>query len=387
MVEASPRERVEGAVARGLLRLPVAAQRLLAGKPIRRDGLELHPTSQLLIRLSEWSGGRPIEELPVDRARAQTRVQAHTVGQPRIEVARLEELSIPGPAGPIAARLYVPEAEAGPLLVYYHGGGHVIGDLDSHDPACRFIADAAGVAVLSIDYRLAPEHRFPAAVEDAVAALAWASENAARLGCDPARIAVGGDSAGGNLAAVASLAAKAGDAPMPAFQLLIYPLVDYSARRRSYDLFGDGFLLSAAEMDWFRAHYLGADAAPMNAPGDAASEPAASEPAPSGAAADAGGSAPAATGGDPARDWRASPLLAPDHSGLPPAYVLTAGFDPLRDEGEQYARTLQAAGVPTALRRHDGLLHSFANQTQVNRPARDAMLEAAGALRLALAPR
>jgi acetyl esterase len=362
VVETTFRESVEAAVARGLLRLPVGVQRLLAGKPIRRDGLELHPTSQLLIRLSEWSGGRLIEELPVERARAQTRVQAHTVGQPRIELARVEDVSIPGPAGPLGARLYVPEAKGGapadtwlptegggPLLVYYHGGGHVIGDLDTHDPACRFIADAAAMAVLSIDYRLAPEHPFPAAVEDAVAALAWACENAGRLGADPARIAVGGDSAGGNLAAVVALAAKAGEARPPAFQLLIYPVVDYSVKRPSYRTFGAGFLLSAAEMDWFRDHYL---------------------PAP-----------------EAAGDWRASPLLAPNHSGLPPAYVLTAGFDPLRDEGEEYARTLQAAGVPTVLRRHDGLLHSFVNQTQVNRPARDAMLEAAGALRLALAPR
>lgn len=343
------RERVEGAVARGLLRLPVAAHRVLAGRPIRLDGLELHPTSQLLIRLSEWSGATPIEDLPVERARAQTERQARAVGRPRIEMARVEPVEIPGPAGAIGARLYAPDEAAAPapLLVYYHGGGHVIGSLDSHDPACRFVADAAGVRVLSVDYRLAPEHRFPAAVEDAVAAVRFAFGEAERLGADPARIAVGGDSAGGNLAAVAALAAKAGEAPMPAFQLLIYPLVDQAGRRPSYETFGDGFLLSAAEMDWFRGHYL-PDA-------------------------------------DAARDWRASPLLAPDHSGLPPAYVLTAGFDPLRDEGEEYARTLQAAGVPTVLRRHEGLLHSFANQTQVNRPARDAMLEAAGALRLALA--
>ncbi|MEX2413434.1 MAG: alpha/beta hydrolase fold domain-containing protein, partial [Thermoleophilaceae bacterium] len=195
------------------------------------------------------------------------------------------------------------------------------------------------------------------------------------LGLVAGGIGGGGDSAGGNLVAVAALAAKAGAAPPPAFQLLIYPLVDYAAKRRSYELFDDGFLLSAAEMEWFRDHYLGADAPPMRADGDHS--------------ADEGASSRSATtdDGNPAHDWRASPLLAPDHSGLPPAYVLTAGFDPLRDEGEEYARTLQAAGVPTVLRRHDGLLHSFANQTQVNRPARDAMLEAAGALALALAPR
>jgi acetyl esterase len=180
-----------------------------------------------------------------------------------------------------------------------------------------------------------------------VAAFDYAHAKAGELGADPGRIAVGGDSAGGNLAAVATLAAKAGEVPMPAFQLLIYPVCDLSRKRRSYELFRDGFYLTEADMDWFRDHYL-------------------ADP-------------------DAASDWRASPLLAPDFTSLPPAYVLTAGFDPLRDEGEEYAERLKAAGVTVALRRHDGLLHSFANQVAVNRPARDAMLEAAGALRLGLA--
>lgn len=347
----TPRDRVEAAICVTLARLPLAAQRLIGGAPIAIDGLELHPTSQLLVKLEKLAKVPPVESLPVAEAREQVSRQAALLTGPKLPLPRVEQLEIPGPAGTIGARLYAPEPapDAGGLLVYYHGGGHVIGTLDTHDSACRFLASEADVGVLSIDYRLAPEDPFPAAADDSVAALAWAFEHAESLDFDPRRIAVGGDSAGGNLAAVAALAAKAGEAPMPAFQLLIYPVADYSRKRPSYELFGEGFLLTAAEMDWFRDHYL---------PDRRAAE-----------------------------GWRASPLLAPDHSGLPPAYVLTAGFDPLRDEGEEYARTLSAAGVPTALRRHDGLLHSFVNQTALHRGARDAMLEAAGALRLGLASR
>jgi acetyl esterase len=393
-VAVTPRDRVEAAICVALARLPLAVQRLLVGAPIRIDGLELHPTSQLLVKLERLAKVPPVESLPVADARAQVGRQAALLTGRKLPLARVEDVAIPGPAGDIPARLYAPTAAAptspaegfdppgdanpssgarsaatraldeglsrpgdanpssaspGGLLVYYHGGGHVIGTLDTHDSACRFLATHAGVGVLSVDYRLAPENPYPAAVDDSIAALAWAAENAERLGFDPARIAVGGDSAGGNLAAVVALAAKAGEAPPPVFQLLIYPVCDYVEKRPSYETFRAGFLLTAAEMDWFRDHYL--------------------------------------PDRDAAHEWRASPLRAPDLSGLPPAYVLTAGFDPLRDEGEEYARALAAAGVPTALRRHDGLLHSFVNQTALHRGAHDAMLEAAGALRLGLAPR
>ncbi|HYI99659.1 MAG TPA: alpha/beta hydrolase [Thermoleophilaceae bacterium] len=350
---ATAREWVEGAVGRTLLRLPQSVQRLMVGRPTELDGLRLDPTSQLLLLLEKLSGteSTAASDPSPAQARALTRRQARAIAGRRIELPRVESLEIPGPAGSIPARLYGPEPgpDAGGLLVYLHGGGHVKGDLDTHDTTCRFLAQASGAGVLAVDYRLAPEHPFPAATEDAVAALRFASEQAERLGFDPARIAVGGDSAGGNLAAVAALAAKAGEAPMPAFQLLIYPVCDFSRKRRSYELFSDGFYLTEADMDWFRGHYL-------------------SDP-------------------EAASGWRASPILAPDHSGLPPAYVLTAGFDPLRDEGEEYAERLRTCGVPVALHRHDGLLHSFANQTAVHRGARDAMLEAAGALRLGLASR
>jgi acetyl esterase len=350
--EVTPREQVEGAIARTLLRLPLPVQRLLVGSPTRIEGLELHPTSQLLLLLERLSGeqSNAAENPSPEEARELTRRQARSVSGRPIAVARVEAVEIPGPAGPIGGRLYIPHAapDAGGLLVYYHGGGHVKGDLDTHDTTCRFLASEASVGVLSVDYRLAPEHPFPAAADDAVAALRFAFEHAEAMGFDPRRIAVGGDSAGGNLAAVATLAAKAGEAPVPAFQLLIYPVCDFSEKRPSYKTFSEGFYLTEADMDWFRGHYLPDE--------------------------------------DAARDWRASPLLAPDFSDLPPAFVLTSGFDPLRDEAEEYAEKLRAAGVTVSLRRHEGLLHSFANQVAVNRAARDAMLEAAGALRLGLAP-
>jgi acetyl esterase len=342
---------IKDAVPPALMRLPLWLQRLIVGRPIRLDGLELHPTSQLAVKAEALAGVPDLSALSVADARTQIGALASLLTGPMLPLARVEDLTIPGPAGDLPARLFAdtPDQDAGGLLVYYHGGGHVVGTLDTHDSACRFLAKHAGVGVLSVDYRLAPEHPYPAAVDDSVAALTWASENAERIGFDPSRIAVGGDSAGGNLAAVVALAAKAGEAPLPAFQLLIYPVCDYVEKRRSYELFKEGFFLTAAEMDWYRDHYL--------------------------------------PDRDAAHEWRVSPLRAPDHSGLPPAYILTAGFDPLRDEAEDYARLLTAAGVPTALHRHDGLLHSFVNQTSLHRGARDAMLEACGALRLGLAPR
>ena len=318
---------------------------------MRRDGLELSHESQLVIALVARAGQPPIDSLSPSQARLETVRRALAVSGPQPALPRVEELEIPGSGGPIPARLYAPDAEPGGtgLLVYLHGGGWVIGNLDTCDSVCRFLVRESGAAVLAVDYRLAPEHPFPAAVEDAATALAFAAERAEYLGADPARIAVGGDSAGGNLATVAAQAARDAEAAEPAFQLLIYPVCDLSEKRPSYHLFREGFLLTETEMDWFRDHYVPDEAA--------------------------------------RRDPRVSPLLAQDLSGMPPAYVATAGFDPLRDEGEQYARAMAAAGVPVALRRHEGLLHSYANMTAVGRGAREAMLEAAAALRMGLAPR
>jgi acetyl esterase len=328
-------------------------QRTLFGKPPTIDGQTLAGDIQALLRIAELVDSESfLAGMSVAEARASARHEATvTDSRPPIPMARVVALEVPGHAGPIPARLYVPPGlpagAAAPLLVYFHGGGWVIGDLETHDGPCRFLAAASGTPLLAIDYRLAPEHPFPAAVEDAWAAFTWAVANAAELGVDPARVGVGGDSAGGNLAAVVSLLARAGGGTMPAMQLLIYPPTDSAADLPSRRLFAEGFLLTKADMDLFERAYL-------------------------------------PPGTDPA-DPRASILLAPDLRDLPPAYVATAGFDPLRDEGEAYALRLREAGVRTALRRHPGLVHSFVSLTAISRTARGAMLETAGALRMGLA--
>jgi len=345
--------RAEHRVLKRICGLSPRAQRRLFGPPPTIDGQTLASDTHALIKMAELAGGNSfLSGMSVAEARASARLEAEVIGsQPPIPMARVEALQVPGQAGPIAARLYIPAGPpAGapaPLLVYFHGGGWVIGDLDTHDDVCRFLAASAGTAVLSIDYRLAPEHPFPAAVEDAWAGFAWATANGAELGIDPARIAVGGDSAGGNLAAVVSLLARAGGGAMPAMQLLIYPPTDSAGDLPSRRLFAEGFLLTKGDMDAFEQAYL--------PPGSDATDP------------------------------RVSILLAPDLRGLPPAYLATAGFDPLRDEAEAYGLRMREAGVQVALRRHPGLIHSFVNQTAISRTARGAMLEAAGALRMGLA--
>ena len=344
------RERFEFRAARALSALPPRAQLRLSGKPhVHVDGLRLDPEIQLSLAMLERQGAEGLDKLSVPEARKVVQSSARLYGGPPIEVASVRDIQIDGAAGPLRARHYVPDEPGGPhpLLVYYHGGGFVVGDVDTHDAPCRLICRHAGVQVLSVDYRLAPEHPFPAAVDDARAALRWASEHASELGADPERVAVGGDSAGGNLAAVASQLAVHDGGPGASFQLLIYPVTDFTKVRPSRELFAEGFFLTAAEMDWFNSHYVG----------------------PSGA--------------DPA-DPRLSPLLVDDLSGLPPAFVVTAGFDPLRDEGEEYAQALREAGVPTALRRFPGLIHAFINSIGVSRVSRDAMIEIAGATRAML---
>ena len=261
-------------------------------------------------------------------------------------VARVEDRRIPGPAGEIAVRLYAPEDPRG-LVVYFHGGGWVIGSLETHDLPLRTLANEAGCSVLSVDYRLAPEHRHPAAVEDGYAAVCWAAENAAELGADPARLAVGGDSAGGNLAAVASLLARERGGPALCFQLLVYPVTDHDFARPSYAENASGYFLERDDMRWFWDHYL-PDAA--------------------------------------ARDgMTASPLRVRDLSGLPPAHVITAEFDPLRDEGEAYAARLREAGVPVTHTRYDGQIHGFFAMAALIPRGRDAIAEAGAKLRAAFA--
>jgi acetyl esterase len=329
------------------------ASRALFGKPPTLDGQTLSTETHALLTLARWAGSEGFfSGRSVGEARAQARLEARVIARRRpIPMAEVRGVDVPGSAGPLPSRLYVPDQPpndaAAPLLVYYHGGGWVIGDLDTHDDVCRLLAAAAGVRVLSIGYRLAPEHPFPAPVEDAWAAFEWTAANAAALGADPARIGVGGDSAGGNMAAVVSKMAVDGGGARPAMQLLIYPVTDSADDTRSRKLFAEGFILTRADMEKFEAAYL-------------------------------------PPGTDPT-DQRVSVLRCPDLHNLPTAYVATAGFDPLRDEGEAYATNMRDCGVRVALRRHPGLVHSFANQAPVNATALGAMLEAAGALRLGLA--
>ena len=345
-----PADRIQGAAARSLSRLPAPLKRALArGVPHEIDSQRLDPDVRAMLGAAELSGREKLGDTPLDVERRRFVNETVAIEGPPERVYDVRDLAIPGPAGPLAARLYSPPpADDGlGLLVHYHGGGHVVGDLDSCEGACRLFTRHAGVAVLSVDYRLAPEHRFPAAADDAVAGFEWAAQNAESLGVDPGRIAVGGDSAGGNLAAAVCLAARDAGGPAPAFQLLLYPAVDLTRRRPSRDLFAEGLQLTDTDIDWYRRQYL-PDEADLQNP-------------------------------------LASPLLAESLEGLPPAYVTTAGFDPLRDEGEDYARALAAAGVPATWRRHEGLVHGFANYTRIAPAARDAMLETAGALRMGLA--
>lgn len=306
--------------------LPEPVKRALLGfRSVTVDGNTLDTTLQLLLAAQRAAGiSGLVASDDVGVARRQLHITAAMLTA-RI-VVEVTELSIPGPAGTIPARLYrptTPEAHS-PLLVFYHGGGFVIGDLDTHDDLCRLICRDGGITVLSVDYRLAPEHKAPAAADDAYAAFRWVTEHAAELGVAADRIAVGGDSAGGNLAAVVSQRARNAGAPPPVLQLLIYPVVDVCSETRSKTLFADGYFLTARDMDWFMDHYLG------------------------GASVDR-------------TDPEVSPLLADDLSGLPPALVLTGGFDPLRDEGDRYAEALRNAGVPVDLRQERSLIHGFAN--------------------------
>jgi acetyl esterase len=335
---------LEGIAGRLLGALPPALQvRLSGGPPVQIDGETLAPGIQLTLALYERRGHpAPGTQTPAEARAERRRLSAIYAGRP-IAVGVVRDLMV---ADRIPARHYAPTGEATgrPLLVYYHGGGFVFGDLETHDQVCRFLCRHAGAHVLSIDYRLAPEDPFPAAVEDAEAAFEWAAEHASELGADPHRVGVGGDSAGGNLAAVVAQSASRRGGVQPALQLLIYPVTDFSSRPRSRQLFAEGFLLTAAEMDWFEANYIGA------------------------------------VGAEPAQDVRVSPRLG-ELSGLAPAIVVTAGFGPLRDDGEEYARALSQAGTPVVLRRFGGLIHAFINLVGVDRECRDAVVEVAGIAR------
>ena len=313
----------------------------LGGGPVVVDGQTLEPHLSMVLAFNERM--RPDREgVSVADQRAAVRASSAIAAGAPIPVGPVRDLSVSGADGALRARHYAPPSGSAnrPLLVFLHGGGWVVGDLDSHDQPCRLLARYADVHVLSVDYRLAPEHPFPAAVDDSIAAFAWAVDHAAELGADPTRVAVGGDSAGGNLAAVVSQVTRDAGTTTPAAQLLLYPGTDASVDRPSKSLFAEGFFLTRRQMDWYWAAY--------------------------------------ASGGD-RTDPRLSPLCADNLSGLAPALVTTAAFDPLRDEGEAYAEALREAGVPVVLRRAPGLVHAYFNMTGIHRASLAESLAVAGA--------
>jgi acetyl esterase len=335
---------------RRLCELSPRVQKRLFGPPPAIDGRVVAPDVNVILRMADRLGENSLTGgLPPKQAREMVRRKAASTDGPPIPMAELLEFQLPGRGGPLKARLYVPHGAAPPprpMLVHYHGGGWMVGDLETHDSACRFLAAHSGVSVLSTTYRLAPEHPFPAAVEDAQDSFLWAHALAEELGADPGKIGVGGDSAGANLATGVCIAMRDAGGPRPAMQLLVYPATEAIDPRPSRSLFAKGFILSQMDIEHCERAYL-----PNKE-----------------------------LGFDPL----ASVLRAPDLSGLPPAYVATAGFDPLRDEGEAYAARMREAGNMVAAVRHPRLVHTFANITAVSRSARTAMLEAAGALRMGL---
>jgi acetyl esterase len=291
--------------------------------------------------LDETYGGpfTPLHEMSVDQARRQMLATSRMIGPP-VEVAQVEDLEAPGPAGPIALRLYRPKLEGPlPVVVYFHGGGWTIGSIETHDHYCRSLANASGCAVLSVEYRLAPEHPFPAAWEDAYAATDWIATHAARLQIGAGKLHVAGDSAGGNLAATVALAARDRGVPAIKSQVLIYPITDCRVDTESYQRNADGYHLTRDTMIWFWKHYL-------KDPGD---------------------------GEQP----YASPLRAGDLSSLPPAMVITAEFDPLLDEGKAYARRLEQAGVQVAYRCYEGMIHGFTRRLDRIQSAHAALQDVA----------
>jgi acetyl esterase len=305
----------------------------------------LDPQVRFFLDQLKELGAPPVSEQTPEEARAGFATLAAVAGPPEDE-APTEDRNVPGPVGDIPVRVYRPESDqALPLVVYFHGGGFVIGDIATHDTVCQRLATGVPAVVVSVDYRLGPEHPFPAAVEDCDAATEWASAHGAELGGDPARLAVAGDSAGGNLAAVVTRHARDGGGPPIAFQLLVYPCTDLTRSLPSHIENGTGLLLDTDTMTWFTENYLG-DADP--------------------------------------RQPDASPLLADDLSGLPPALVVTAEFDPLRDEGEAYAERLRQAGVSATASRYDGMIHAFYGMDSIFDAAKRATAETVTALRDAL---
>ncbi len=312
---------------------------------------QLDPTAEMMLTQMAESGQPEIWQLSPAEARAMFKMMTPMFEGQGPEMHQVEDRTIPGPGGPLPLRIYTPrpmaEGELAPILVYFHGGGWVLGDLDSHDVVCRHLAKGGDCIVVAVDYRLAPEHKFPAAIEDALAATEWASANAESLHGDASRLAVGGDSAGGNLAAVVSQLAKDQGNPPIRFQMLLYPAVDLQTDYPSRSAYGDGYFLTQKDMFYFRDHYLG--------------------------------------GSEDPSDPRLAPLRHPDLSGLPPALIVTAGFDPLQDEGKAYAEALEAAGVPVEYVHFDSMIHGFISMSGILEEGRRGLDQCAASLRNTLA--
>lgn len=288
-------------------------------------------------------------EVPPDVARAMFIAMMQIIGPKDVPIGKVENLTMPGPGGDLRLRNYTPVAAGGeslPTLIFFHGGGFVIGDLETHDGICRILANEAGARVIAVDYRCAPEHKYPAAVEDALAALNWIENNAAQLGVDANRLAVGGDSAGGALSAIAAQVAKETGKPKLLFQLLMFPVTQIGNETVSLREFAEGYFLERATLDWFYESYLPPDADKS--------------------------------------DPRISPLNAKDLSGVPPAYVMLGGHDPLHDEGLQYAEKLRAAGVSVTVADYPDMVHTFIYFEGMLPQAHEALVAAANALKAAL---
>ena len=306
--------------------------------------MPLDPEMRAFLDAQAALGARPVYEVPVADSRRLAEERAPLQFGAVEEIEAVRDVRVPGPAGPIGTRLYTPASPTPlPVLVYFHGGGWVMGSLDTHDGLCRSLANRTPCVVASVDYRMAPEHRFPAAADDAWAVTTWAAEHAHEIGGRADRLAVGGDSAGGNLAAVAALRARRQKAPVLCLQLLIYPVLDHDFTRASYERNADGYGLSREAMRWYWDQYV-PEAAQRDHPD-------------------------------------ASPLRAPDLRGVAPAAVWTCEFDPLLDEGDAYARRLAEAGVPTQRRRYDGLIHGAVRMPSITERAWEMIDDSARALR------
>jgi acetyl esterase len=340
---------LQGTVAHWALRMPLSWVNILAGPAITVDGRTLDGRTQWFLRLLTYGTHKPVTQMSVREARAECDGFMPLLGGRPYPVGEIVDRTFDGPAGKLRVRVYQPAGAAAqplPAILYYHGGGWVIGSLEAYDKVCRYFAARTGCAVVAVDYRLAPEHRFPAAIDDAVAAFRWLATEGPTLGIDPARIVVGGDSAGGTVAAAVAQQVR-GDATPPCLQWLIYPVTDLAFEGRSFVTVGERFLVTRAAMEWMRAHYL-KDLHEISDP-------------------------------------RASPLRAKDLAGLPPALVYTAGFDPLRDEGQAYADKMAAAGVKVIYREFESLIHGFVGMRGVLHAAARAMDDMAAGLRHELA--